>query len=195
MLPATQARPSHFGLSWRGTVAVTARSLPCGPINPMKISGPYVAATQYPRDRLHSRLMSESRFEDPFVRGYLKCSSVPDFRRRSFPLQLGGAKWTSPWHCTRSLYSLHLGREKNLRKIGQVNREKKPGSTRQNSEGAGGPHPLTHRASRLLVGSLPPLLCAARNLFGLRHGVQGSICKAHGITSCSQKELKCCTTP
>jgi hypothetical protein len=47
------------------------------------------------------------------------------------------------------------------------------------------PHPLTHRASRLLVGSLPPLLCAVRNLFGPRRGVQGSICKAHGITSCS----------
>jgi hypothetical protein len=47
------------------------------------------------------------------------------------------------------------------------------------------PHPVTHRASRLLVGSLPPLLCAVCDLFGPRHGVQGSICKAHGITFCS----------
>jgi hypothetical protein len=46
------------------------------------------------------------------------------------------------------------------------------------------PHPLTHRASRLLVGSLPPLPCAARNLFGPRFGVPENICKAHGITSC-----------
>jgi hypothetical protein len=43
--------------------------------------------------------------------------------------------------------------------------------------------PLTHRASRLFVGSLPPLLCAARNTFGRRYGVPESICKAqHAIT-------------
>jgi hypothetical protein len=57
------------------------------------------------------------------------------------------------------------------------------------------PHPLTHRASRLLVGSLPPLLCASRNLFGPRYGVPEGICKAHGITSCSWKEWKLSTTP
>jgi hypothetical protein len=57
------------------------------------------------------------------------------------------------------------------------------------------PHPLTHRASRLLVGSLPPLLCASRSLFGPRSGVPESICKAHGITSFRQKEWKCSTTP
>jgi hypothetical protein len=73
-----------------------------------------VAAAQYLPDRFRSRQMSESGFEDPVVRGYLKCSSVPDFRRRSFPLQLGGVKWTSPWRCTHSLYSLHLGGEENL---------------------------------------------------------------------------------
>jgi hypothetical protein len=73
-----------------------------------------VAATQYPRDRLHSPLMSESRFEDHVERGYLKCSSVPDFRRKSFPLQLAGVKWTSPRDCTYSLYSLHLNGEENL---------------------------------------------------------------------------------
>jgi hypothetical protein len=80
----------------------------------MKISGPHVAATQYPPDHFHSRLMSESRFEDPVVRGYLKRSSVPDFRRRSFALQVGGVQWTSPRHWTHSLYSLQLSREANL---------------------------------------------------------------------------------
>jgi len=73
-----------------------------------------VAATQYPRDRFPGRLVSESRFEDQVVRGYLKCSPVPDFRRRDFALQVGGVKWTSPQHCTHSLYSLHLGGDVNL---------------------------------------------------------------------------------
>ena len=57
------------------------------------------------------------------------------------------------------------------------------------------PHPLTHRASRLLVGSLSPLLCAVCDLFGPRHGVRETVCKAHGITSCSWKEWKRSTTP
>ena len=46
------------------------------------------------------------------------------------------------------------------------------------------PHPLTHRGSRWLMGSLPPLLCAVRNLFGPRYGVPESICKAHRIAPC-----------
>ena len=73
-----------------------------------------MAATQYPRDRFHSRLISEGRFEKQAVRGYLKCSSVPDFRRGSIPLQLRGMKWTSPRHFTHSLDSLYLGGEVNL---------------------------------------------------------------------------------
>jgi hypothetical protein len=86
--------------------------------------------------------MSERRFEGRAVRGFLKCSSVPDFGRNTHSLQLEGVKWTSPQHLTHSLYSLHLGLEENLRQIGQVHREKKLGSTRQNSDGAGATPPF-----------------------------------------------------
>jgi len=62
-----------------------------------------VAATQHPRDRFPSRRMSESPFRTQVVGGYLKCSSVPDFRGRSFALQVRGVKWTSPQPCSTHL--------------------------------------------------------------------------------------------
>jgi hypothetical protein len=114
--------------------------LHCGPIDRMKISGPDVAAIQYPRDRFHSRLMSESHFEEAVKRGYLKCSSVPDFRPRSFLLQLGGVKWTLPERYTHRLCSLHLGSGENVRKTEQIHREEKQRSTRQKF-GRGGSDP------------------------------------------------------
>ncbi len=152
----------------------------------MKISGPHLAATQYPRDRFHSRLMSERRFEDQVVRGYLKCSSVPDFRCRSSPLQFG-VKCTSPRHFTHSLYSLHLGGEENLRKTGQIHREKEPGSTRQNSDRAGATPPFDASGVTGFRGVSPARHAyRVRSVCRVQQGEQ-RVCQTRSLTICKQK--------
>lgn len=146
-----------------------------------------MAATQYPRDRLHSRRMSESSLEDPVVRGYLKCSSVPDFRRRSIPLQLGGVKWTSPRHCTHRLHSFHLGGEESLRKTGEMHREKKPGSTRQNSDRAGATPPFDAWGVTGLRGVAPAH--HASRVISVCRVQQGEkrVCQTRSLTTCKWK--------
>jgi hypothetical protein len=158
--------------------------LHCGPIDPMKISGPDVAATQYPRDRFYRRLMSESRLEDPVVRGDLKCSSVPDFRRRSFALQVGGVKWTSPRHCTHTVYLLHLGGEENLRKTGQIHVKNKPGSTRPNSDGAGATPPFDAQGVTGLRGVSPARpACRVASVCRVKQEEKG-VCQTRSLTIC-----------
>jgi hypothetical protein len=123
-----------------------------------------MAATQYTRDRFPSRLMSESRFEDPVVRGYLKCSSVSDFMRRSFALQLRRVKWTSPRHCTHRLYSLHLAVTRSREDQEKYPVKKSPEARGKNSDGAGATPPFDAPCITGAVGSLPPQSRVLRDL-------------------------------